>query len=178
MTDQPTDTLPPQEEGASAQETLTIREFQADDIDGLFFLEQRCYGGELAMKYPQLRALLKDPAVATLVVVGEAEGQPRMAAALLVKPEAEQGRLMVVSLNVDPDYRRVGLGRELIGRAQRVAAAQKLPALAMPVEAENVDGAAFLKAMGFTPAEQGAPFFVAPEDGHVWCLNVPPTENP
>ena len=176
MTDQPADTAPQEE--TAARETLTLREFQADDIDGLLFLEHRCYDGARAMTYPQLRALLKDPAVATLVVVGETDGVPRMVAALLVKPEAEQGRLMIISLNVEPDYRRVGLGRTLVERARRVAAARKLGSVAMPVEAENVDGAAFLKAMGFAPAEQSAPFFVAPEDGHVWCLNVPPAENP
>jgi ribosomal protein S18 acetylase RimI-like enzyme len=177
MTDQPADTTPPQETPPEP-EALTIRDFQADDIDGLLFLEHRCYAGPLAMTYPQLRALLKDPAIATLVVVGEVEGAPRMVAALLVKPEVEQARLMIVALNVDPDYRRLGLGRRLAERARRVAEVLKVPAIAMPVEAENVDGAAFLKAMGYVPAEQSAPFFVAPEDGHLWCLNVPPPESP
>jgi ribosomal protein S18 acetylase RimI-like enzyme len=212
MTDQPIDPAAPPPDSASdsppEMESLTIREFQADDIDGLFFLEQQCYAAPFSMTYPQLRSLLKDPAIATLVVVGEMavdeqsvgeaaageqatgepavsepaggekRGTPRMVAALIVKPEAEQGRLMLVSLNVDPDYRRLGLGRRLAGRARRVAESLRLPAAVMPVEAENTGGAAFLQAMGYAPAELSAPFFTGPEDGSLWCLSIPSPESP
>lgn len=178
MTDQPQDAAPEQAPPPEPEQ-LTLREFQADDIDGLFFLEQRCYEGALAMSYQQLRALLKDPGVATLVLVGKVEDAPRMVAALTVKPEAEQGRLMIVSLNVDPDYRRLGLARQLAERARRAAAQLKLAAVAMPVEAENAPGAAFLKAVGFEPAEDAKPYFTGPEDGTLWRLAVEsPPETP
>jgi len=150
------------------REALTIREFRLEDIDGLFILEQRCYDGTLAMTYPQLRTLLKDSGIATLVVVGETDGKPRMAGALIVKREAEAQRMMVVSLMVDPDYRRLGLGARLAGWSVRLAAAAGLPAVALPLEAENAPGAAFLRAQGFAPAESGAPFFTGPEDGTLW----------
>jgi len=182
MTDQPIESAAPSEAGPE-RESLTIREFQADDIDGLFFLEQRCYEAPFSMTYPQLRSLLKDPTVATLVVVGEVTdgegaGVPRMVAALIVKPEAEQGRLMILSLNVDPDYRRLGLGRRLAARARIAAENLKLPAAAMPVEAENTGGTAFLQAMGYAPAEVSQPYFVGPEDGQLWCLAIGPQESP
>jgi ribosomal protein S18 acetylase RimI-like enzyme len=153
-------------------ERLTIREFRADDIDGLFFLEQQCYPRPLAMSYPQLRALLKEPGIATLVIVGEDGHRPRMVGALTVRPEREQERLVVVSLMVEPEYRRLGLGRRLAERARRAARALGLAAVAVPLEAGNETGAAFLQALGFSPAEHGAPFFATPEEGRVWCLNA------
>jgi ribosomal protein S18 acetylase RimI-like enzyme len=176
MSDPQTGTGPASE--APAIEDLVIREFQADDVDGLFFLEQRCYAAPLAMAYAQLRALLKDPAIATLVTVGETEGAPRMVAALIVRQEPAQQRLIVVSLMVDPDYRRVGLGRRLAAWAQRAAAVAGLPGVAVPLEAENGGGAAFLKALGFAPAESGVPFFNGPEDGAVWHRAVSAGEAP
>jgi ribosomal protein S18 acetylase RimI-like enzyme len=101
-----------------------------------------------------------------------------MVAALTVKPEPAEERLMLISLLVDPDYRRLGLGRKLAEQARRVAQARALKALAMPVEAENATGAAFLGALGFTPLDHGAPFFVAPEDGRLWSLSLASLETP
>jgi ribosomal protein S18 acetylase RimI-like enzyme len=155
-----------------------IREFQADDIDGLFFLEQRCFEPPFAMDYPQLRALLKDPAIATLVIVGQAGDVPRMVGALLVRREPAQARLVMISLLVDPDYRRLGLGGRLAHWAQRAAAAAGLASVAMPVEAENAAGAAFLLAQGFAPGPDGSPFFSGPEDGTLWHRAVSPAETP
>lgn len=171
----PTDTpptLPP------AAERLTIREFQADDIDGLFFLEQQCYPPPLAMSYPQLRALLKEPGIAALVIVGEDGGRPRMVGVLTVKPEPPQSRLVVVSLMVDPEYRRAGLGRRLAERARRAARTLGLSQVAVPLEAGNDAGAAFLRALGFVPVEDSAPFFTTPEAGRLWCLRVDSLEAP
>lgn len=174
------ETLPAAAPAASppVTERLTIREFQADDIDGLFFLEQQCYPAPLAMSYPQLRALLKEPGIAALVIVGEDGGRPRMVGALTVKPEPAQSRLVVVSLMVDPEYRRAGLGRRLAERARRAARALGLAQVAVPLEAGNDAGAAFLSALGFVPVEDGAPFFTAPEAGRLWCLRADSREAP
>lgn len=177
MTDQPAEAAPPQETAPETEE-LTVREFRADDVDGLFFLEQRCYSPPFSMTYPQLRALLKDAGTATLVVVGRVGDAPRMVAAMIVKPETERQRLMVISLMVDPDYRRLGLGRLLAERARQVAAALALPTVATPVEAENAGGGAFLQALGFAPAAQAPEFFASPEAGALWCLSLATPESP
>ncbi len=173
MTDQPADSQESLPE-APATEDLVIREFRADDVDGVFFLEQQCYAPPAAMTYPQLRALLKDPAVATLVLVGESGAVPRMVGATIVRREPELQRLTMISLMIDPEYRRLGLGRLLLQRAQRAAAAAGLTAVAAPLEAENAPGAAFLRAQGFLPGADGAPFFSGPEDGTLWLLAVAP----
>ena len=151
---------------APAGERVTIRQFRPGDVEGLLALEARCYPPERRMHYGTLRPLLEDPAAALLVIEGGAADAARVCGGLIVRRDAEQ--LTVVALSIDPDYRRLGLGRRLMDWARLACLAAGLPALGVPLEAENAAGAAFLASLGFSPAPDGAPYFTGPEDGRLW----------
>jgi len=159
-----------------APERVTIRQFRPDDVEGLLSLDARCYPPERRMHYALLRPLLEDPAAALLVIESGTPAASTLRGALIVRRDA--GQMTVVTLSIDPEYRRLGLGRRLMEWAQLACAAASLPALGVPLEAENGAGAAFLAALGFGPAEDGAPYFNGPEDGRLWRKPVTIAEKP
>ncbi len=91
---------------------------------------------------------------------------------LLLKWDIEGARVVILSVMVEPGFRRVGLGRRLIGWAERIAQARRLPELLAPLEAENPAGAAFLGAMGFSREPGAPPFFADPAGGDLWRRGV------
>lgn len=175
---------------------VLIRPFRPDDWDGVFLLDQACFAPPYRLEYPRLRALVEDPTVAVLVIeareepgpgrdgtegeraAGPAAAEPEaedpyaVVGGLLLKHDQEAERLVVISVMVDPGFRRVGLGRRLIGWAEKIARSRKLPQLLAPLEIENVDGAAFLAALGFTREPGAPPFFADPAGGHLWSRSL------
>jgi ribosomal protein S18 acetylase RimI-like enzyme len=161
-----------------AVEEVVFRGFRPDDLDGLFMLDQRSYPPACRLRYPQLRALLLDADTATLVAEGrDAEG-PLVIGALMVRTEAAASRLVVLSLMVDEDFQRLGLGRRLMGWAQAACRGRGLRQVIVPLEREIAAGEPFLRALGFQPAEDGAPFFDDPQAGRLWTLAVDSGETP
>jgi ribosomal protein S18 acetylase RimI-like enzyme len=175
---------------------VLIRPFRPDDWDGIFLLDQACFVPPYRLEYPRLRALVEDPTVAVLVIEAREEPQPggsgieakrveepaaaepeakdehAVVGGLLLKHDREAERLVVISVMVDPGFRRVGLGRRLMGWAEKIARSRQLPRLLAPLETENAEGAAFLASLGFTCEPGAPPFFADPAGGHLWSRPV------
>lgn len=99
---------------------------------------------------------------------GQDDPHAAVVGGLFLKHDTQAARMVILSIMVDPGFRRVGLARRLVGWAERVARGRHLTELVAPLEAENGDGAAFLEAMGFIRDPGVPPFFADPAGGDVW----------
>ncbi|MDH4121965.1 MAG: GNAT family N-acetyltransferase [Deltaproteobacteria bacterium] len=150
---------------------LSIRALEKEDLDRLYFLDQRAYAEPYRFQYHRLLATLGDRDVGT-VVVAELDAQEKttqLRGALMVKGDTWKRRLTVLTLMVDPPFRRKGLGRRLMDHALRVARGYNFVGLDAPMENENQAGKDFLKALGFAPTEGFAPYFADAAQGVVWA---------
>jgi ribosomal protein S18 acetylase RimI-like enzyme len=153
---------------------VTIRPFRPEDLDGLFVLDYRCYAPEYRFGYQQLLLTLQQPDVSALVIEGERKGD--VVGGLIVRGERQAQRAAIVSLMVEPDFRRLGLAKRLVQWAVGYARKSGWEAVVVPVEHGNEGAAAFLGAQGFQDTGAGQPWFAAPEVGTLWRLALAGTE--
>ena len=139
-------------------------------------LDYRCYAPPYRFGYQQLLRTLLQVEVTALVIEGERQGD--VIGGLIVRGERAANRAAVVSLMVDPDYRRHGLGTRLLQWVVGYARGSAWEAVVVPLERENAGAAAFLGAQGFADTGDAQPHFPAPEVGTLWRLALDGTEEP
>jgi ribosomal protein S18 acetylase RimI-like enzyme len=154
---------------------VTIRPFRPQDLDGLFVLDYRCYAPEYRFGYQQLLLTLQQADVTALVIEGERPGD--VIGGMIVRGDPVARQAAVVSLMVEPDYRRLGLGKRLLDWARGYARSSGWQAVVVPLERSNAAGAAFLVAQGFADTGAAQPYYAAPEVGSLWRLPLDEAED-
>ncbi len=149
---------------------VVIREFRTADIDGLFALDYRCYKPPYRFGYQQMLLTLQDKHVSSMVIENEEEQE--IVGGLIVRSDPASKQVAVVSLMVDRDYRRHGLGRRLVAWGEKLARAGEWGALVAPMETGNEAGKAFLEACGFEISAISAPWFNSSSEGKLWRLHL------
>ncbi len=147
---------------------VVIREFRTADIDGLFALDYRCYKPPYRFGYQQMLLTLQDKRVSSMVIENEEEQE--IVGGLIVRSDPAGKQVAIVSLMVDREYRRHGLGRRLVAWGEKLARAGEWDALVAPLETGNAAGKAFLEACGFAISAISAPWFNSPAEGELWRL--------
>jgi ribosomal protein S18 acetylase RimI-like enzyme len=155
---------------------VLIRPFRPEDLDGLFVLDYRCYTAPYRFGYSQLLSTLRQPRVSAVVIEGERKGD--IVGGLIVRGEPEAGQAAVVSLMVEADFRRYGLGSRLLRWATEHARTSGWAAVVVPLERENAEAAAFLAANGFEDTGTAQPYFTTPEVGTLWRVHLTEAEAP
>ena len=150
-----------------------MRPFRPEDLDGLFVLDYRCYAAPYRFGYQQLLLTLQQTDVTALVIEGERKGD--IIGGLIVRAERSTGQAAIVSLMIEPDYRRLGLGKRLLEWAEGYARKSGWKAVVVPLERGNEAAAAFLSARGFGDTGQGQPWFASSEVGTLWRLSLEKT---
>ena len=84
--------------------------------------------------------------------------------------------MVVVSVMIREDHRRLGLGRRLIQKAIAVATTHSYEKLVVPLEAGNEGGAGFLTQCGLENQGPQAPFFNDGDEGGLWQIALPQQE--
>lgn len=151
---------------------VVIREFRTADIDGLFALDYRCYKPPYRFGYQQLLLTLQDKRVSSMVIDNEEEQE--IVGGLIVRSDPAGKQVAVVSLMVDREYRRHGLGRRLVAWGEKLARAGEWDALVAPLETGNEVGKTFLAACGFAITAISAPWFNSSSEGRLWRLSLSP----
>ena len=155
---------------------VVIRPFQPEDMDPLYFLDQRCAPPGERLAYARLLTALLERDVLAVVAAEEMEARPQpLLGSLIVRAEPARGALNLLVLMVDPPYRRLGIARRLMGWAARLGQSQGLREVAAIEEGEHFETAAFLEALGFRRTEEVAPGFRLPEPRPRWTMALEET---
>ena len=129
---------------------LRIREFQKQDMDALYFLDQSCYPPEQRSSYKALLDMLLDRDCAALVAEEIGEDYVRVIAALIVQGDPWRSRLFIVSLMVKVEFRRLGIAKRLLDWAERLAQGFHCNTLLVRSPQGYGLGEVFLTANGFS----------------------------
>lgn len=151
-------------------ETVIFRPFRPQDLDALFVLDFRSYPQAYRFGYQQLLRTLQDRNVSAMVI--EDEAREELVGALLVRANPQAGEVAVVSLMVERDCRRQGLGRRLLDWAAEYARTSGWQRVVVPVERGNEGAAAFLAATGYADSGRAQPYFQSAGEGTTWLLAI------
>lgn len=149
---------------------VVIRQFRPADLDGLFVLDYRAYPPAYRFGYVQLSHTLNDKHVSAVVIEGERQGD--LVGGLIVRADPEARLAAVVSLTIEPEYRRHGLGARLLDWAVRYAEASGWLRVVVPLERSNEGAAIFLTAAGFEDSGLFEPYYHSAGEGTLWRLNL------
>lgn len=117
---------------AAAQAAASVRQASVADAKAMALLHARCF--PRAWKADAIGTFVADPACVALVVAApQAEGELR--GFLLARAAADEAELL--TLAVDPAYRRRGLAHSLLTRAMAMLRLGRVERLYLEVEAGN-----------------------------------------
>ena len=162
---------------------LLFRPFKPEDMDGLYFLDQRCHDEPRRTPYGKFLDTLLEKDVAAVVTLeagadaGEEAGLG-MIAALIVRSNPWKSRLEVLYLAVHPELRRAGIARRLVGWAEKFGRGAGFRELAIAEECDSAETAAVMAALGFDRAEEVAPAFRTGRDAGLWVCGLPAGDEP
>ena len=134
---------------ARVSETALIdyRLYRADDFAPLYAIEQTCFHPPLRFGRPYMRQLVESPSSITWVA-GENDSMAGFAIAEL-NLEPNYPTAYIPTLEVCPELRRCGIGRELLHRIEQSALAAGAALLWLHVDAENDAAVRLYRAHGF-----------------------------
>ena len=124
---------------------MLVREFQPDDQPSVIRLWHRC-GLTRPWNDPALdiqRKLTGQPEWLLVAVIDDS-----IVGTVMVGYEGHRG--WINYLAVDPDHQRLGIGRELMGSAERRLLAVRCPKINLQIHTDNLDAIAFYEAIGFS----------------------------
>lgn len=140
--------------GAGGATRITARRLAPDSARAMWELERRCFS--LPWSEEQCRAAFQQPSFAAF---GLRDGDRLVAYIslyLVAAPEAASytpcGELEILNLAVDPQARRRGLGRRLLGLALQAGRKMGMQKAILEVREHNVPALALYRACGFVPA--------------------------
>jgi [ribosomal protein S18]-alanine N-acetyltransferase len=125
-----------------------IRGFEKRDLATLYQLDQVCFPPSIAYSRAELNYFLTHPNCSCWIA--EPSGGPLRGFLILERTRRHERRLgHIVTLDVDPQYRRQGAGRLLMQAAEQQMRAESAAALALEVAENNPDAQQFYCSQGF-----------------------------
>jgi ribosomal protein S18 acetylase RimI-like enzyme len=126
---------------------MNYRPYSAEDFDRLYALEEVCFEPPFRFSRRTMRALIQRPHAATWI----AEENGQMAGFAIVEwTERKTGvTAYIQTIEVAPEARRRGVGRELMGRIESSANLAGAASIWLHVEAENAGAIRLYEAQGY-----------------------------
>ena len=157
----------------STGERVHLRGYQSGDIDPLFRLDELCFDPPFRFS----RAALKRFAEArrARVLVAEAEGHGPVGFCIVhVEPSASGSTGYIVTLDVDPEWRRQGLARQLMLDSEATVRAEGCRAMLLHVHTGNETAIRFYEISGYTRSHTAEAFYGPGLDAFVYRKQLQP----
>jgi [ribosomal protein S18]-alanine N-acetyltransferase len=123
---------------------IAIRDFQADDFEALWRMDQECFPVGIAYSKRELRAFIRGPGTFTLVACDTYSREPQ---GFIVAYAGKTGH--VVTLDVSPRARRAGVGSMLLQAAEARLQSAGVATVGLETAVDNVSALSFYKKHGF-----------------------------
>lgn len=121
-----------------------IRDFQPEDFETLWRMDQACFPAGIAYSKPELKAYIRHRGAFTLVA---ADGSGGKAQGFIVAHRGPTGH--IVTIDVDPGTRRSGVGSALLQAAEERLHAAGSRAVGLETAVDNLAALAFYKRHGY-----------------------------
>ena len=129
--------------------SFVIRDFQSDDFETLWRIDQQCFPPGISYSRPELKAYMRHRGAFTLVAsnAGTTEAEKRIGGFIVVHP-GPTGH--IVTIDVIPSARRFGVGSLLLQAAEQKLQAAGSRAVGLETAVDNVPALAFYKRHGYS----------------------------
>ncbi|MFQ5986688.1 MAG: GNAT family N-acetyltransferase [Thermoplasmata archaeon] len=144
-----------------------LRQADLSDVSALYKIEKKCFGRRGFSK-AHIIWTLKNPQGFTYLYY--ADGRP--VGTVMLRMEGEVGR--VVSIGVLPDYRRHGIGGELMRQAEEFMREKGARHMLLEVGVENDEAVAFYERLGYETDGVLKGYYSWGEDAHLMRKALPP----
>lgn len=147
--------------GGARLTLVRVREFEAEDFDAAYRLDQACYPPGIAYSRFALREFLGAPGAKAWV----AEEESQLVAFIVVRKTAA-ARGHIITLDVRKDRRRRGIGTELLRAAEAWLAAQAVKRVRLETATDNAAAVAFWQRHGYATVAQLPRYYLATQDAY------------
>jgi ribosomal-protein-alanine N-acetyltransferase len=158
---------------------IALRGYRESDLEAMYALDVACF----ARPFRFSRSAMRRFATAKKARVAIAEGSDGLAGFGILHIESmelENGKsgraAYVMTLDVDPGYRRVGLGRRLMAAMEAQAQADGCAEMVLHVFTGNVEAIRFYERVGFNRSHRAEGFYgaglVGPRDAWVYRKRI------
>jgi ribosomal-protein-alanine N-acetyltransferase len=131
-----------------------LRPFRIDDLRDLVRLDRRCFSPAIAYDRFEMFYHLTAPGHSAILAV-PLEGRPPALLGFVILAAGPAGRKgQIVTLDVNPDHRRCGIGRLLLRTAERHLAESGNREVRLQVAVDNTTAREFYEGLGYEPAER------------------------
>jgi ribosomal-protein-alanine N-acetyltransferase len=127
---------------------FTIRDYLPNDFEQLWQLDQLCFTEGIAYSKRELRYYLDLKGSIKIVVTKDVPSET-IAGFLVAVPQRAR-TAHIITIDVHPDFRRSGLGKQLMQAAEQRLKAQDCNAVLLEVAVDNIAAISFYKRLGFT----------------------------
>jgi [ribosomal protein S18]-alanine N-acetyltransferase len=127
---------------------VRLRDKQPQDFDTLWKLDQLCFAGGISYSKVELAHYIKLKSAFTIVAEADMqEGEQRLTAlcAFLIAHRRRGGFGHIITIDVDPYFRKHGVGTKLLGAAHERLAREGCHTMFLEVAVNNLPAIAFYK---------------------------------
>lgn len=149
---------------------MTFRPYSPEDFEQLYALEERCFEPPFRFSRRMMKAFVQAPHSATWI----AEENGQIAGFAIVDRGTRRGELSayIQTIEVAPDARRSGVGRELIHRVEASARDAGAALIWLHVDAENASAIRLYEEQGYSCQGRKDGFYPQGRDGLIYAKRL------
>ncbi len=127
---------------------ITLRDFRAGEFQLLWQLDQQCFPSGIAYTQRELKHYMEAPGTFTLVA--EANGREAAdIAGFLVGQRHKRGLGHVVTIDVNPEFRREGVGSLMMEAAEQRLRSEGCHSIFLETAVDNESAISFYQRLGY-----------------------------
>jgi [ribosomal protein S18]-alanine N-acetyltransferase len=142
---------------------ISIRKVEREDLDQLFALDNICFRPGIAYSKSDLNYFIRHARSLSFAAVDEAK---KLVGFAIVESQLEKGRRIghIVTIDVAPELRRKGVGRQLMQAMIDGLTALQAESVRLEVAVDNLEAQSFYHRFGFTPTGRIPGFYMGTLD--------------
>jgi [ribosomal protein S18]-alanine N-acetyltransferase len=128
---------------------ITLRDFRAGEFQLLWQLDQQCFPRGIAYTQRELKHYMEAPGTFTIVAEADGREAPDIAG-FLVGQRHKRGLGHVVTIDVNPEFRREGVGTVMMQAAEQRLRSEGCHSIFLETAVDNETAISFYKRRGYT----------------------------
>jgi ribosomal-protein-alanine N-acetyltransferase len=124
---------------------IGLRDYREADFDAVWEIDQTCFASGIAYTQAELRTYIHLPGAFTLVAETHTNDSPSSLQGFLVAHASRRGLGHIITIDILPEARRVGIGSRLLTAAEDRLRAGQCYAVFLETAVDNQSAIAFYK---------------------------------
>jgi ribosomal-protein-alanine N-acetyltransferase len=127
---------------------ITLRDFRAGEFQLLWQLDQQCFPQGIAYTQRELKHYMEAPGTFTIVAEASGREAPDIAG-FLVGQRHKRGLGHVVTIDVNPEFRREGVGTLMMQAAEQRLKSEGCHSIFLETAVDNASAISFYERLGY-----------------------------